>query len=827
MKRLISLSIFVLIIISVCNLQAQNLIKNTSVTGVCYAGKKITRIYVPPPDEFYKRAGSKGGGSITIYYTGFPTQARQALDFAASILESMLPADTRFTINASWEKMSASGTLGQSTITGYAAGWGIDALNPMAIYPVALAEKITGKSLNDDLQGDLQLAINSAQTWYMGTDGQTPANKYDLVTVALHEICHGIGFFDSFNIDGTFGRYGGSGTVPMIYDTFVENSVGDRLTDTLKFLNPSSELGSLLTGDKLYFNGPLLRKYSVNNNLSIIRAKLWAPAIWDPGSSISHLDESATLSKNGLMTPFIDYGEAIHDPGKLTFSILGDLGWINTRIIHTPRHDTEEPLTQVELSATIKSDTLYMHDKVGVVFSFDNFVSSDTLFLNSQNSDDIFSTIINIPSYNSELQYYFFVEDCFLRIYRSPSLIKNIRYRVYIGTDTIKPVITHTPPDYYTQAIDSIGINTTVTDNTGVDSVYIELKVNTGTPEFIGLKRGKLNSFSNIINARPLLLRGGDSIQYRIFASDSAKVANTSVLPDTGYFVIKIEHILSTLKSYSTDFSNASTDFLNIGFDILKPQGFSKFGLNTKHPYESPNADGKSIEYTAMLRYPLKLDESGMLINYNEVVLVEPGATGSLFGSPDFYDYVIVEASKNFGRTWFGLTDGYDSHYSSSWESAYNSSIVDDNSTFIGTESMLQKHTIYIHPTESVSTGDTLLLRFRLYSDPYANGWGWVIEDLKINPLIDAVEKVNSYQVKVYPNPGNGLINIGTVETSSENKKPLRYSIYNSAGICITNNRTLINSGTLVDITGYPSGIYIIVLYRDDGIMKIKYSLIK
>ena len=35
------------------------------------------------------------------------------------------------------------------------------------------------------------------------------------------------------------------------------------------------------------------------------------------------------------MTPFIDLGEAIHDPGKYTFSILGDLGWINTRIIHT------------------------------------------------------------------------------------------------------------------------------------------------------------------------------------------------------------------------------------------------------------------------------------------------------------------------------------------------------------------------------------------------------------------------------------------------------------------------------------------------------------
>ena len=81
------------------------------------------------------------------------------------------------------------------------------------------------------------------------------------------------------------------------------------------------------------------------------------------------------------MTPFIDLGEAIHDPGKYTFSILGDLGWINTRIIHTPVRDTEEHLSQISLSAVIKSDTIYDHNKVGVVFSFDNFLTSDSLIL--------------------------------------------------------------------------------------------------------------------------------------------------------------------------------------------------------------------------------------------------------------------------------------------------------------------------------------------------------------------------------------------------------------------------------------------------------------
>ncbi len=96
------------------------------------------------------------------------------MEHAASILETMLPADTKLTIIARWEKISNTGVLGNSRITGYAAGWAIDALNPMAYYPVALAEKIAEESLNDDLEGDIELTINSSVNWYLGTDGNTP-----------------------------------------------------------------------------------------------------------------------------------------------------------------------------------------------------------------------------------------------------------------------------------------------------------------------------------------------------------------------------------------------------------------------------------------------------------------------------------------------------------------------------------------------------------------------------------------------------------------------------------------------------------------------------
>jgi len=834
MKKLFSVFIAILIFYSILPLNAQVLIKNSSVTGVCYAGNKITRIYIPPPKEFFNKVGSKNGGSITVSYTGFSSQAKAAVEYAALILEKMLPSDTRITINASWQKISTSGVLAQSTITGYAAGWGIDAYKPISLYPVALAEKIAGRSLNGDLQGDITLAVNSSVNWYLGTDGQTPVQKYDLVTVAMHEICHGLGFFDSFSYSGNIGSYG-IGSVPMIYDTFVENFSGNSLTDTLKFLNSSNSLGSQLVGNQLYFNGPLIKKYTASNPVryTITKAKLYAPATWDAGSSISHLDESSTLLADGLMTPFIDFGEAIHDPGKYTFSILGDIGWINTRIIHKPNIDTEAHLSEILLSADIKSDTVYNHNKVGVVFSFDNFLTSDSLYLVSPNSNNSYNTKITVPRYNSELQYYFFVEDYFLRRYRSPSLfkdfniIKNNRYHIFIGTDTVKPVIVHTPVPYYLQTVDSIKFNALVTDNLGIDSAYVEYKVNNGPSTFMRLKKGISDNYSLAFNARSLSLKGHDSIEYKIFAVDTAIIPNISVVPKTGFYVTHIEEISSTVTKYSTDFSGAAPDFFNLGFQVSKPTGFSKYGLNSKHPYESPEDNNKTIEYTAILRHPLKFDETGMLFSYNEVVLVEPGEAGSVFRSSDFYDYVVVEGSRNFGKTWFTLIDGYDSRLYPIWESDYNSSIAGNNSTFIGTETMLQKHAFLYKPTDNISAGDTLLVRFRLFSDPFANGWGWVIEDLKIGPLVDVVSEIANHAISVYPNPGKGIFKISTDISGSAFYKPLHYSVFNASGVRLINASTQGFSETLVNISDYPSGLYIIMIYLDDGIKTIKYSLIK
>ncbi len=808
----------ILFLITVPAIRAQDIIFNSSVTGVCYAGTRVNRMYIPPPASFKKVADSKGGAGISVIYSGFSAEARVAAEYAVSIIRSVLPEDAAFTLKLTWQRISSTGVLANSTITAFSGGWSIGAFKPDVFYPIALAEKIAGKSLNADSEPDIEIVFNSTVSWYLGTDGNTPGTRYDLVTVVIHEICHGLGFFDSMNTDGTLGWYG-AGSIPVIYDTFVENLTERRLTDTLFFENYSTALKNELTGGQLYFNGPLFR------NLTGSRARLYAPSTWDPGSSVSHLDETRTPSVHSLMTPFIDRGEAIHNPGSWTMSILGDLGWINTRIAHNPLSDTEDPVSQVEIRASIRSDTVYNRENVRVVYSFDGFQSSSIAFMTASPGMDDYSASVTVPGYNVQLQYYLFAEDIFLRTFKLPARGEKAPFRVHIGTDTVRPVIVHNPVSYVLDLADVILFAAEITDNLGVDTAFIEYAVNDGPARTSGMLAMDSVNYSAEVSFKSELLQGGDRIKYRITAIDKAAVPNARNVPSSGYYEIAVEGTMPVVDRYSTDFTGAAGDFIMNGFEVRTPPLFNDDALHTRHPYESPEQNDSTLEYTSILRYPIRYDANGMFISFREIVLVEPGEDNSVYGSEFFYDYVIIEASNDFGKSWFALTEGYDSRFNPAWLSAYNSSISGMNSTYTGRESDYISRVLHPLFPPHVEHGDTLLLRFRLFSDPYANGWGWAIDDFRINPLIGSAGKIESVGLTIYPNPGNGRINVRTMPDI--NGRPLFYSVFNSSGICVINNRSLDSSGGVIDISDYPSGIYYISLRTASRITTLKYSLMR
>src|SRR5262249_5081919 len=151
-------------------------------------------------------------------------------------------------------------------------------------YAAALANHKSGADL-DGATSEINARFNTdvdngtvlgSTNWYYGTDGM-PGGDIDLVTVAMHEIGHGIGFFSLMNC--ATGAYSMQG-LPGIYDRFLNNARtgGTKLTA----LTNAQRLAAITSND-LWWDGP---KGTAGN--SGTRPRIFAPNPFQPGSSLSH-----------------------------------------------------------------------------------------------------------------------------------------------------------------------------------------------------------------------------------------------------------------------------------------------------------------------------------------------------------------------------------------------------------------------------------------------------------------------------------------------------------------------------------------------------------
>ncbi len=149
----------------------------------------------------------------------FPEEAKTAFNAAANIWSNILSSDVPITINACWADLGSSSTLGSS-------GGGplhkdfTDATRSNTWYGGSLANALNGSDL-DASKFDMHITYNRNFNWYYGTDGNTPSGQYDLVTVVLHEICHGLNFSGSMSYASGSGSWGYGTGYPNIFDVYM------------------------------------------------------------------------------------------------------------------------------------------------------------------------------------------------------------------------------------------------------------------------------------------------------------------------------------------------------------------------------------------------------------------------------------------------------------------------------------------------------------------------------------------------------------------------------------------------------------------------------
>lgn len=809
-------------------------------------------------DDKGARISAVQSSTFIVDYTGFSSEAQKAFQYAVDIWSTIISSPVPIRIKAQWVQQAPSvlGSAGPAFVRIGSDG----TQRAFGQYPIALAEKIARRPLNAPTDADISARFNSNFNWYFGTDGNPPTGQYDLVSVVLHEIAHGLGFTGDFAItdNNTGADYG----YPSPFDHFVENTAGNRLVDGQQFANGSADLLRQLTGGNLYFNAPVVKQRD------LVRPRLYAPFTYSAGSTLYHMDESTYPAGNinSLMTYAIGPAEAIHTPGPLVTDMFTDIEWKTTSVLHTPLPDSED-VTDLVFQTQVISDTTLTPGSVKFFYHTGPVSGTAITFTEgpvTSLGNNAYGFTLPAARATGTVQYYFQAQDASGRTFSNPgkNLVNNqVYYQVILGPDNTPPHITHSPAStlLLTAQAAKIPINAAITDDRsfGIDTAYVEYLVNGVTQPVLPLRYTPRNSsnFDSLYTAAITFatpLKSGDKVQYRIVARDKSRAKNQAISPATGYYELNIIAPQTTVrKEYYNTFANATTasnDFAGISFSVTQPSGFPDPAIHSEHPYRNGSDANYQSNYFYILLAPIqiKANPDSAVMRFDEIVLVEPGDDGSVFSSDsltfsfsNFYDYVIVEGSKDNGKTWLPFLDGYDSRSQTDWLNTFNSTFSgvapDRNSTAVGTPALYHRREIGLQTNANFRANDQVLIRFRLFADQLAHGWGWAIDNLQIQvppppPVLAVTEPVNpAGTFSVYPNP----VVTGSARIEAQLASPVEevsLSVQNMAGQVVRQQTVgVVGSAvkTQVDVSQLPAGLYFIRLQAGDASLTKKVLVTK
>ena len=249
-----------------------------------------------------------------VTYNNFPEWAKKEVQDSLDIWAANFRSSVAISVDATWERSKSENILGSARGGSYFSSFP-GAPDPGLWYVSALANALSGKDL-DKNNPEIIIQVNSQAPWNSRGDGTPTRTEYDLKSVFLHEVGHGLGFSSNDSYELVFGV--GTLSMPTPFDAYLQTEDGKRLAD---LPSPSKELGTALTST-LVWSGALGIKANGG-----IKPKMFTPSTYEPGSSISHLDES-TFTNAGLdsvMTPRLDSGEIFVGPGPLMLAMMEDL----------------------------------------------------------------------------------------------------------------------------------------------------------------------------------------------------------------------------------------------------------------------------------------------------------------------------------------------------------------------------------------------------------------------------------------------------------------------------------------------------------------------
>ena len=262
-------------------------------------------------------------------------QRRAALENAAQRLSQTLRSTVPVRVRACWRDYGAdSTTLASAIPSGFFRGFpGSARRNTFYSRPTVARQagtplcKFAGGSCDAT---DLTVTFNTrvddpsrpaTQRWHYGTGDGGVVTGFDFVSVAMHELVHGLGFVGLVDVDS--GQLLGA----PFDDVYAYNTIYSQLGQLPRRLteldSDAERVTAMSSGLGLSFDAPA-ELNPVQQPGRLTPLPLHAPAELDPGSTLSHLRMG--LNPPQLMFPSIPAGQQRRELG-FSELVLNKVGW--------------------------------------------------------------------------------------------------------------------------------------------------------------------------------------------------------------------------------------------------------------------------------------------------------------------------------------------------------------------------------------------------------------------------------------------------------------------------------------------------------------------
>lgn len=387
------------------------------------------------------------------------------------------------------------------------------------------------------------------------------------------------------------------------------------------------------------------------------------------------------------------------------------LDWLQgyPKIAHTPLGDTEDGANPYRVVAYVTSDYFAL-DPATIALVYDAGAGDVTVHMTATGVPDEYEAFIPAQTMGTEVAYYITASDVEGHVTTHPMGAPGIRHTFRVAWDTEDPVVVHMRHRDTNDLVGPYHIYAEVTDNIGVESVYLMYALNSGLPH---RQRMELQPDGRYYGAIPGPTEVGDYFDYWIYAMDEAYAGNVTRTPATGAYHFDI------VEYFLWDFEPDDGGFLQTG--NVWEWGTPTTGPGAAHSGVNLWATKLATTYPASSNAKLESPVVTLAASKPYAIL----SFWHWYEMENLYDGGNVKVSADGGATWSLVTPvrGYDG------TAKTTTAGIPGELCFTGTAHMFWQEEMF---DLSAYSGQSIMLRFHFGSDASVHKSGWYVDDVKL-----------------------------------------------------------------------------------------------